>query len=114
MPLLFVLLMMSAFRGYFSSRLLALAWITNIGGMCYSIYLLHFRLLSLFDHFTKPIHLGHSFVVYLCLQAMMVIPPLLAACTVYFLLIERPCMNRNWLQKLLNKISRQRTVAGIF
>lgn len=112
MPFLLPLLMLSAFRGRIMSQLLSFRWITNIGGMCYSIYLLHFRLISLVDHFTKPMHIGKSFVGYLSLQALLVIPPVLAVCTVYFLLVERPCMARNWPQTLRDKLrSRYRQVA---
>jgi peptidoglycan/LPS O-acetylase OafA/YrhL len=101
LPFVFVLLFMAAFRGRVSSRILSFRWITNIGGMCYTIYLFHWIIISSCGRVTKPLHFGHSFQGYYLLQAVLVLPWVFAVCALYFVLIERPCMDRRWPSKLI-------------
>jgi peptidoglycan/LPS O-acetylase OafA/YrhL len=101
-------LIIAAFRGRVCSRLLALRWVTDIGGMCYTIYLLHFLLLSGMGRIFKPFHIGNSYLVYYLTQAVIVLPLVLVACMAYFLLIERPCMDRNWPSKFAARFRMQK------
>ena len=79
-------------------------WIATIGGMCYSIYLLHFPLISFVGHNTLPLGQRSGPMVHLLVQMLLVLPAVLVVSSVYFLLIERPCMDRNWPQKLRNRV----------
>jgi peptidoglycan/LPS O-acetylase OafA/YrhL len=74
--------------------------ITNIGGMCYSIYLFHFLVVYFVKHNTASIHIGQNFWFYYALQACMIVPPVLLLCGAFFVVIERPCMDKEWPQKL--------------
>jgi peptidoglycan/LPS O-acetylase OafA/YrhL len=68
--------------------------ISVLGGMCYSLYLLHNPLLSFVT--TKVIANGMSLpraYLWLTVAGM---PFVLAAGTAYYILIERPCMVPNW------------------
>jgi peptidoglycan/LPS O-acetylase OafA/YrhL len=61
LPLLIVVLYLSAFRGRISSAIFSHPVITNIGGMCYSIYLFHFMIIYGVKHLTAPLHFGDNF-----------------------------------------------------
>ncbi len=95
------LLFCAAFRGSLTSRALGTPAIATIGGMCYTIYLLHFPLISIIGRHTLAIGSARAQWVHLLLQTAIIVPPVLVVCLVYFSLIERPCMERDWPQRLV-------------
>jgi peptidoglycan/LPS O-acetylase OafA/YrhL len=103
-PVLFIalafMLFCAAFRGTTTSRVLGTPAIATIGGMCYSIYLLHFALISIIGRHTLPLGSGSAQWVHLLIQTAIIVPPVLVICGIYFALIERPCMERDWPQRL--------------
>jgi len=103
-PTLFILLAFllfcAGFRGRVTSRALGTPAIATIGGMCYSIYLLHFPLISMIGRHTLPAGAALRPWMHLLIQTAIIAPPVLLICGVYFALIERPCMERDWPQKL--------------
>jgi peptidoglycan/LPS O-acetylase OafA/YrhL len=104
LPPLFILLFASAFRGRISSRVLSLSFVTNIGGMCYSIYLLHNFVISHVGRLIRTLHLGPSFLAYFCLQCAILLPIAVLFCAAFFVAVERPCMNKRWPSKLLDRL----------
>ena len=74
--------------------------ITNIGGMCYSIYLLHYPIISLFGN--KLIKLNYSYNLYFDLLFYTIILSIiiLTISSIFYLTIERPCMDKNWIKKV--------------
>lgn len=94
------LLSCAAFRGTITSRVLGTPAVATIGGMCYTIYLLHFPLISIIGRHTLGIGSHSAQWVHLLIQTAIIVPPVLLICGVYFALIERPCMERDWPQKL--------------
>jgi peptidoglycan/LPS O-acetylase OafA/YrhL len=99
LPFVIVILYIAAFRGQVCATVLSHRVLTNIGGMCYSIYLFHFLVIFFVKHFTQPLHIGQNFWFYFMLQCCMILPVVSALCGAFFLLIERPCMDRDWPQK---------------
>jgi len=95
-----VVLYLAAFRGRMCSAVFSNSAIISIGGMCYSIYLFHFLVIYTVKHVTQPIHFGQSFWFYFILQVCMIVPFILVLCGGFFLVIERPCMDRKWPLKL--------------
>jgi peptidoglycan/LPS O-acetylase OafA/YrhL len=75
--------------------------------MCYSIYLIHFQLIRLLwrgtDQFVKG-GLGGA----LLLQLLLIVPLILLASAVFFVVIERPCMQRDWPRKLTARLGLSR------
>jgi peptidoglycan/LPS O-acetylase OafA/YrhL len=96
LPLVIVVLYLAAFRGRVCSAIFSQRLLTNIGGMCYTIYLYHYILLTAIVKATKGLSIGSGFWPYLALQGVLITPVILAVCTAFFLLIERPCMDRKW------------------
>lgn len=83
LPFLCLVLYTAAFTGPLTSRVLSLAPVTAIGGMCYSIYLFHYQIICAVPHFWHSNRLVATIATILF-------------CGGFYLLIERPCMNPNW------------------
>jgi peptidoglycan/LPS O-acetylase OafA/YrhL len=96
-PFLILLLYVSAFRGVFFRKLFRNAVITAIGGMCYTIYLFHWQLVQLVMK-NRTVGVGVGAV---SLQAILYLVALAGVSCAFFLLIERPCMKRNWPHRLV-------------
>lgn len=103
LPFIIVALYLAAFRGRLCSALFSHPIVTDMGGMCYSLYLFHFLIISAVCRVSKPIHIGPNFWAYYLLQAILVLPFVLLLCGVFFLVIERPCMDKDWPRKLRNR-----------
>lgn len=82
-----------------------LSWriVTNIGGMCYSIYLLHYPIISFFGN---PI-LNYQFSTYsfinVSIYCTILILAIILISSIFFLLIERPCMDKDWYKKIFTR-----------
>ena len=92
-----------AFYGKLSSRILSNSFIAITGGMCYSIYLMHVLLMSLSFRLIKHLSFRND-IVTSWVQILLVITVIVASSAVYFVLIERPCMNPRWPQDLLARL----------
>lgn len=102
LPFVVLALYWAAFHGRLTNRLFRLQILTIIGGMCYTIYLFHFLIIVFATHM-----LGRAKAP---LLVVMVSLALIAIASIgYFLLVERPCMDRNWPRKLGVLFSRLRT-----
>jgi peptidoglycan/LPS O-acetylase OafA/YrhL len=104
-PVAVFFLYCAAFRGQLTNRFFTNPWITAIGGMCYSIYLLHNPVLNTILARTKGLAPASSYAANLSLQLAVVTPLLLLPCALYFLCVEKPCMRRDWPRRLLDRIS---------
>ena len=94
-------LMFGVFKGRAFNWLFTRPIIYIIGGMCYSIYLLHYAMLHLLTRFTSGITLNQGYIYDLLLQLVILIPVVLVICGVFYLLVEKPCMDKHWPQKLM-------------
>lgn len=100
LPVLGSLIICSAFRGPLTRRALTNRWITTIGGMCYSIYLLHTPILAALTKVTRSLggpSYGTSDVV---IQFTILAPVVLVISALFFAFIERPCMDPAWAGRL--------------
>jgi peptidoglycan/LPS O-acetylase OafA/YrhL len=98
---IFVLYLL-ALKNSFWQKIFGFGFFTVIGGMCYSIYLLHNNIISLFGNKTVFLHLSHSYPLYVLEQIMILTAVCLFFSTIFYLLIERPCMDKDWPKKLWN------------
>jgi peptidoglycan/LPS O-acetylase OafA/YrhL len=99
-PFLVFLLCCAAFRGSCSRRIFSNRFITVIGGMCYSIYLIHYEVISAVGRFTRGIAEGCPYWLYLLVQSALIGISILLVCGFYFVLLEKPCMRRNWPRRV--------------
>jgi peptidoglycan/LPS O-acetylase OafA/YrhL len=77
-------------------RFLSLKWVTNIGGMCYSIYLLHYPLISFWGGMLVKAHPFNTYLFNYLASSILLILVVLFCCSIFYLLVERPCMNKDW------------------
>lgn len=91
----------ATFRGRVVRAVFCNVRITTIGGMCYSIYLLHYPLISAVGRHTAPVASHRGFILHLLVQMTLVVPVVLIASTIFFVLIERPCMRKDWPHRLV-------------
>jgi peptidoglycan/LPS O-acetylase OafA/YrhL len=104
LPVLGSLIICSAFRGPMTRRALTNRWITTIGGMCYSIYLLHTPLLAALTKVTHSFG-GPSYQTSgVVIQFVILAPVVLVISALFFALIERPCMDPAWAGRLWTRL----------
>ena len=100
---IFVLSLFVLFYAIFKSvkvnKFFTNGWITAIGGMCYTIYLIHLPMEEALVRLTKNIHVTDYFSVNLFIQLLIVLPVILATSSVMFLLFEKPFMDKDWPAK---------------
>ena len=92
----YTVLFLAAFNGRFFKRFLSLPWVFTVGGMCYTIYLIHLPMLQLLTGIAVRITGVDSLLLGLLVSAVLSLPILFAVSVAFFLLIEKPCMNPKW------------------
>jgi peptidoglycan/LPS O-acetylase OafA/YrhL len=109
MPVPIGMLCVAAMRSYGLRLVFANRWVAVIGGMCYSIYLLHWQVIAAVWKVTKhAVQPGSLFIVNYTIQLFLVAVPLVTTCAIFFLLVERPCMDPNWPSKLWHRLTGRR------
>jgi len=94
----------SVFKSVFWNRFFTSKLITTIGGMCYSLYLLHYPLIVFLLPHTLKIQLFDDIRWNLLVQILILLPLIIVLVSLFFLTIERPCMRKDWPQQLYTKI----------
>ena len=75
-------------------------WVTLVGGMCYSIYLWHYVIISFVGNKSVLLFSSESYIATLIVQGFILILAVLTISTVMYIFIERPCMDKTWPTKL--------------
>jgi peptidoglycan/LPS O-acetylase OafA/YrhL len=97
----------TAFKGKLSNWFYTQPIIYIIGGMCYSIYLIHYAFLHLSVKFTKYIIIdSSSYLQNLVIQVIVNLLLVLLVSSAFFVLVEKPTMDKNWPKNLLNKFKK--------
>lgn len=107
--ILFVCLLSTLFVGAFRSgafnRFIKRPWIMAIGGMCYSIYLLHLAIAQAsIELLLKTVPGVQNSLAWFTAYALFFTVCLLLTVPVFYLLIEKPCMDHTWPARLKNYI----------
>ncbi len=105
-PFLLALICLAALRGFVFRRCLGTPWIAVLGGMCYSIYLLHATVITAVFKLSRHVLLPHAlfFENYL-IQVLLNAIPVLFLSGMYFRFVEQPCMRPDWPSTLLSYIT---------
>lgn len=91
----------------FWKKIFSVKLLTAIGGMCYSIYLLHFNIISVIGNTTIKFNIFHSYPLAYLWHALIFLPAILLSSAIFYLLVERPCMDKSWPVKLWNFFRRK-------
>jgi peptidoglycan/LPS O-acetylase OafA/YrhL len=104
MPFMLFWLYYSIFRSVYVRRLLTRPLLTVIGGMCYTIYLIHFQLISFVGRLFSPLKISDHFFVNFLLELPIFLLILALASVAFFACVERPCMRKDWPIRLRLKL----------
>jgi peptidoglycan/LPS O-acetylase OafA/YrhL len=108
-PWLMAAFFYSAIRGKAHSGTLTWGWIPIIGGMCYSIYLIHARVIAIVIHGALArLPLLGSFAADYAVVFAIAVPIVLFVSTMFFLAIEKPFMRPDWPSALIAALFRNR------
>lgn len=99
LPLLILIFLLLMFRGVWLRHFFALKPVYLIGGMCYSIYLLHYPIISVGSRLFAKLCPGAHYLPALGVMILIWLPLVLVIAAVFFMLIERPCMDHAWPRK---------------
>jgi peptidoglycan/LPS O-acetylase OafA/YrhL len=109
LPFIILLACISAFKGPLINRCMRNAFVATVGGMCYSIYLTHSLALQGAYALFSRVHFIHGFYPHLWIGAVLILPVLLVIGTGFYVLIERPCMDRSWPAKMRARFVHRQT-----
>ena len=99
LPWLIFIICASAFRGVVCGKLFGNPLIATIGGMCYTIYMYHWLMISVLIRQTIKLQ-THIFELDMLIQFVVMSVMIAASCAFLFALFERPFMQRDWPAKL--------------
>ncbi len=103
-PLLIIGFYLTVFGNAWWNRVFSFNVLTLIGGMCYSIYLLHWVIISgVGQILTRKIAVS-NYYTFFAAQFFVSIFVIVIISAIYYLLIEKPCMKRDWYIKLYKRL----------
>lgn len=96
----------AAFRGPLSNRFFCNRVVYTIGGMCYTTYLYHFVVIFASIRIVERTGVlsGIPFDAALVIEALVIVPLILLVSAAMFILVEKPCMRRDWHLALLDRV----------
>jgi peptidoglycan/LPS O-acetylase OafA/YrhL len=94
---------LAAFRGIITAKFLGYPLIATIGGMCYTIYMYHWLMISMLVRVTGHLR-THIFWLDLLIQFVLMSVIITLVCAVLFAFFERPFMQRDWPARIWKKI----------
>jgi peptidoglycan/LPS O-acetylase OafA/YrhL len=106
MPWLILSGCLAGFHGKISSWFLSRPVIATIGGMCYTIYMYHYHLLSVAMRAAMPFQ-THMLWLDFLIQFVIVSVFIVCVCSVLFALFERPFMRRDWPARFWSFVRRK-------
>lgn len=110
-PLGVLAVYIAGLRGALLPKLFAQSLISVAGGMCYSVYLTHGTVLAALGLALRKLPFGSlPMVGQQVLLVGLSLAVVFAAGTLYFVLIERPCMDPRWPRKLIALFRSDRAV----
>lgn len=114
LPFLILLLCTAALRGNLITRLLRQPAIALTGGMCYTIYLWHAPVFTVVDRALRahPAFLLTNYLALYLEETAIKLTAVGLVCLPLFILIERPCMDPQWLPRLAARLRRRRSSAA--
>ena len=89
------------FHGVF--KVLSKNIVTSIGGMCYSIYLIHYPIISLFGNKILKLNFFSFSYANIAIQSLVIVLLVLGISSLFFILIERPCMKKDWYKYVFRR-----------
>jgi len=107
--LIFVFFYLAIFSSFWK-KVLSIPFVSTVGGMCYSIYLIHFPVINFLGKplITKLHFSNYFFINYLIINIILLIAILFVS-AFFYKKIERPCMKADWYLVLWNRFKNRNT-----
>lgn len=102
-PFLLTGVFMGVLRGKMLGDLLSKRFFTDAGGMCYSIYLTHFFVVQAVVRIVVPRLSFLPSVAIVAVSSLLALTAVWLTGAIFFLLLEKPCMDPNWVSKLFRR-----------
>lgn len=99
------LLFVAAFKGKLLNLAMRHPFIATTGGMCYTIYLLHYPIIAMVGKVFAPPLRGFHYEAQYAIFLLLTLPIIYGLSAVFFILLEKPCMDKNWPTMLKNYFS---------
>lgn len=97
----YYLVLMNGFANkFFTNRYIAI-----IGGMCYSIYLMHAPIIAALGNLGHYFEITNNLILNLFFYTLFCLPLVFLPSALYFRYIEKPCMDKNWPKKLAQRFN---------
>lgn len=87
------------FRGPLLNRIFSNGLLVTMGGMCYTVYLYHFLIISAAGRFFNHYFIFRNYDLYFLVHAFFILTVVIFSCTILFILFEKPFMSREWSKK---------------
>ncbi len=104
LPAVLAVVVRGAFRGRLLNALCRNLFVRTTGGMCYSIYLLHYPVISFLGRHTVGLGRTSVYPLFFAVQSCLVVVPVLLLSAVFYMLIERPCMVPDWPARVARRV----------
>lgn len=91
---------LGVFKGRVFNYIFTLPFFYLIGGMCYTIYLIHYAFFYFIVKFTFEFGLGMDYYMSFLIQILLAFPLVLLFSAIFYILVEKPCMDKDWPIKL--------------
>jgi len=98
-PLALLVFYLVVLRNKWLQQLFSTPFLAVTGGMCYSIYLVHYYIISITGGYILRLHPGTQWLPNMLLQALLMIILAIAGSAVFYLLIEKPFMKLSARQR---------------
>lgn len=105
LPFVNAALGIGALRSIAVRRFFANEAIATIGGMCYSIYLMHFMWMAVFFKITRRLMIFNEFGLNALVQMVTLVPLVLLVSAMFYKFVEQPCMDPAWPAKLWARLT---------
>lgn len=96
------LLFISVFKGRVFNWFFTRKFIYLIGGMCYSIYLLHFAWFKFIITYSVNLFSENQYWISFLFQFIIMFTTVILISSLFYILVEKPCMDKNWPKKIKN------------
>ena len=95
----------TAFKGTYSNRFFCQPLIYIIGGMCYTLYLYHYSLISAIGQLLIKVEFLNQLPVWveIIVAGLLIVPAVLLFGAIMFILVEKPCMKKDWHLRLIER-----------
>jgi len=112
LPIVILPVYLAAFYGPASNWFFRRPLVALSGGMCYSLYLMHMFIISVCFKATRHLAVFQDFLLNWMTQVIALGGCIALFGTIYFVLIERPCMDPDWPQKAWLRLTHRKSVVA--